>query len=480
MTDIFGTRYRPSLLAAAIPFVCLLASLLGVIVFRGADAVAGYGPWILLGSAAIALGISASGRIATRRSLVAGLRRSASQILPAVPILFCIAMVATTWMLSGVVPTLIHYGLEFLSPALFLVTACTVCAVISVMSGSSWTTIATIGVGFMGVGTVMGYSEAWIAGAIISGAYFGDKVSPLSDTTVVASSTVGVDLFTHIRYMMYTTIPAFVIALGVYLAVGMSSGASAPSEGSDIAAALEESFRISPWTLIIPAATILLIILRVKTLYVLGAATLLGAAGIFIFQPELGLGLADVLKSLAIGSAVETGNAELDELASTGGLLGMLPTVFLVLSALVFGGVMIGTGMLRKLTDAFTSRLRRRTSLVGATVATGLTMNCMTADQYLAIILTGNMYKGRYRAAGFSDKLLSRTVEDSVSVTSVLIPWNSCGLTQSTVLGVSTLAYLPFCIFNLLTPLMSILIARIGLGIPTPSRREFLPHSALR
>lgn len=439
----------------------------GIIILRGANAVADYGPWILLLSAVVSLGIAIMGRTATRRGLLNGFRRSAGQILPAVPVLVCIALVSTTWMLSGVVPTLIVYGLEILSPTLFLFLACTISAIVSVMTGSSWTTIATIGVAFMGIGEVLGYSHPWIAGAIISGAYFGDKVSPLSDTTVVASSAAGVDLFRHIKYLMVTTIPSMIIALMVFLAVGILSDLNASAESSaEIEGAICNTFNVTPWVLLIPIITLVLIGLRVNTLLVLVIASALGCVGVYIFQPGLAIGIAEMLADLWHGAEFNTGIESLDSLVATGGIVGMWSTIFLVLCAMTFGSAMIGTGMLQRVTRAFTSSLRRRTSIVSATVGSGLAMNCLTADQYLSLIITGNMYRGLYRRFGLESRLLSRTMEDSVSVTSVLIPWNSCGVTQSTVLGVSTLAYFPCCIFNILSPLMSILIARIGYRIP--------------
>lgn len=479
-TKLFGRRHNPTVALSLIPLLFLLLTLVTVIIFRGADAVSGLGPWILLTAAALSLGLSAAGHIATRRGLTVGLRRSAIQILPAIPILICIATVATTWMLSGVVPVLISYGLQLLSPRTFLLVACAVCSVISVMTGSSWTTIATIGVAFLGIGKVMGYSDPWIAGAIISGAYFGDKVSPLSDTTVVASSTAGVDLFDHIRYLTVTTVPAMTVALLVFLTVGLTTPLTSSPESSPLLASLGTRFNLTPWTLTIPALTFLLILLRVPTLIVLAAATVFGAAGIFIFQPQLIAGGApDLFSTLWSGISLHTGNPALDDLTSTGGILGMLPTVFLVLSAMIFGSAMIGTGMLASLTEAFTRRLRGRTSIVSATVASGLAMNCATADQYLSLIITGNMYRPLYRRNRLENRLLSRSMEDSVSVTSVLIPWNSCGITQSTVLGVSTIAYAPCCIFNLLTPLMSIVIARLGFRIPLPSNARIEKPSAV-
>lgn len=449
-----------------IPISVLFFALIFLIIVSGADAVSAFGPWILLGSTAIALGLSLFGGVASRRGLTVGLKRSAMQILPAIPILICIALVATTWMLSGVVPSLIAYGLQMLSPRFFLMLTCAVCSVISVLTGSSWSTIATIGVAFMGIGEVMGYSDPWIAGAIISGAYFGDKISPLSDTTVVASSTAGVDLFDHIRYLMFTTVPAMSIALSVFLGVGLYVGSNHTPDTSEMLGALNSTFNISPQTLIIPAVTMVLILLRFHTLAVLSAAAVMGAIGVFVFQDHDGMTIGSLVEALWSGSALSTGNSSLDDLTVTGGILGMLPTIFLVLSAMLFGSVMIGTGMLAKLTDAFTGRLRRRTSIVGATVCSGLAMNCITADQYLSLIITGNMYRALYRRNGLENRLLSRSMEDSISVTSVLIPWNSCGLTQSTVLGVSTLAYFPCCIFNILTPIMSIIIARLGVKIP--------------
>lgn len=429
---------------------------------EGADAIAGYSPVVLLGSAALSVVLSFVFGALSRRGMTVGFVRSARQILPAVPMLICIAMVATTWMVSGVVPTLIVYGLEVLTPTLFLVTACVVCALISVLTGSSWSTIATIGVAFMGIGQVMGFSAGWIAGAIISGAYFGDKISPLSDTTVVASSACGVDLFAHMRYLMLSSVPALLVALVVFAVKGFMSDAADANQGMMLDGALRTTFNITPWTLVIPAITLALIAFRVPTLLTLAASALLGFVGIFVFQPDLGHSVISAAGMLWSGNAMDTGVERLDSLVSTGGISGMMSTVALVLSAMMFGAAMMGTGMLASITRSFTSRLHKRTSIVGATVGSGLFMNSTTADQYLSLIITGNMYRNVYRQFGLEPRLLSRTIEDSVSVTSVLIPWNSCGITQSTVLGVSTMVYFPYCIFNILSPCMSLLLAWTG------------------
>ena len=469
---------HPSVWLSAIPVVFLLAVLIMIMVFMGNDAISDYSHISLLISAMLAVTLALVSGCLQPTKLIGGFKRSATQILPAVPLLLLIALISTTWMLSGVVPTLIDYGLQLLNPRFFLVTTCAVCALVSVLTGSSWTTIATIGVAFIGIGSLMGYNEAWIAGAIISGAYFGDKVSPLSDTTVIASSSCGVDLFDHIRYLMLTAVPAMTIALLSFLLMGfyLDPESSANSTG-EIISALRANFDISLLTLIIPLVTGILIALKVKTLYTLLVGSAMGIAGIFIFQPSIaaeltggasaGIGerIVSTLSILWSETNLHTGNETLDAFVSTGGITGMLPTVMLVICAMLFGGAMIGTGMLRVIARAVTSRLRRRTSIVASTVTGGLFLNSCTADQYLSLIIGGNMFGDVYARNNLEPRLLSRTLEDSVSVTSVLIPWNSCGVTQATVLGVATLSYLPFCIFNVLSPLMSLFMAWIGFRV---------------
>lgn len=476
MLKFSGPVHKPSLLISIIPVALLLCFFLAVILCLGANAISDYSQVALLTSSAVALVLSILTGGLSRRGMRLGMVRSARQILPAVPMLVCIAMVATTWMLSGVVPTLIEYGLMILRPEFFLAVACAVCAIISVLTGSSWSTIATIGVAFMGIGTILGFNMGWIAGAIISGAYFGDKVSPLSDTTVVASSACGVDLFKHIRYLMLTAMPAMIIALIVYLLVGLHLNPTSELTTAHIMDHINATFTISPWTLLIPAITIALIISRVPTIWVLFLSAMAGLAGIYIFQPQLVEMLATSPSTLSdhlnfmgttlwSGAEFTTGNDMFDNLISTSGITGMIGTITLVLSAMIFGSVMIGTGMLGVITSALTSRLRGRFAIVGSTVSGGLCLNCCTADQYLSIIIGGNMFRNVYRRFGLEPRLLSRTLEDSVSVTSVLIPWNSCGVTQSTVLGVATIVYLPFCIFNYLSPLMSLVMAFTGFRI---------------
>lgn len=473
----------PGLYLSLAPVAFMLLSLIAIIIFLGGTSISDFSPYILLISALMSWGLSLISRTSQKQKLLHGLKRSGSQILPAVPLLILIALISTTWTLSGVVPTLIDYGIKLLNPTFFLVITCMVCAAVSVLTGSSWTTIATIGVAFIGIGKIMGYNEAWIAGAIISGAYFGDKVSPLSDTTVIAASSCGVDLFDHIRYLMLTAIPAMTIALITFMIAGFLTDPSVSSESStEIVDALHRTFNISPWTLVIPLTVGTLIALKVKTIYTLAVGSVMGLAGIFIFQPGIlasieGAGLHSfgdhlltTVRVLWTETTLSTGNATLDSFVTTGGITGMLPTVMLVLCAMLFGAAMIGTGMLAVIAGAFTRRLSRRRSIVGATVTSGLLLNSCTADQYLSIIIGSNMYRDVYDRYSFEPRLLSRTLEDSVSVTSVLIPWNSCGVTQSTVLGVATLTYLPFCVFNILSPVMSMIMAWTGFRIPQPKK----------
>lgn len=468
----------PSLALSLIPVGTLLTAIVSVIITQGSEAALSVSHYILFGAAVLAaiLALVFTGR--TWKQLLQGLIKSAKQTMPAIPVLLSIATVSASWMMSGVVPTLIVYGLEILNPMLFLFLTCSICAIVSVLSGTSWTTIATIGVAFIGIGSVMGYEPGWIAGAIISGAYFGDKVSPLSDSTVLASTSCGVEMFTHIKYMMITTVPSMTISLLVFLAYGLFSSPQPMIEQHDIIVHLQSTFNISPWPLLIPLITCTLIIFRVKPLMTLIISTSLGIIGMFIFQPQIvasidNNGFLAVIKVLFTSTSVDTGDEMLNSLVATGGMEGMMPTIYLVLCAMTFGGMLLGSGMIAAITKAFTRRLHSIRSIVTTTVGSGLFFNACTGDQYLSIILGGNVYKKLYRDNGLETRLLSRTLEDSVSVTSVLIPWNSCGVTQATVLGVATLTYLPYCIFNYLSPIMSIIVAYIGYKIVRQPQEDY-------
>ena len=388
-------------------------------------------------------------------------------VASALIILLIIGALSGTWMLSGIVPTLIDFGMHIIHPQFFLASACIICIVISVMTGSSWTTIATIGIALMGIGQAQGYADGWIAGAIISGAYFGDKISPLSETTVLAASVTRTPLFSHIRYMMITTIPSIVITLIIFFIVGLTGDTAQDSQIAAISAVLNQRFNISPWLLIVPIITGIMIAKRVPSIVTLFTSTLLATITALVAQPqtiaELGKGISPLFEgtvAMITGSTnLESGNALVNDLIATRGMSGMLSTIWLILCAMCFGGAMTASGMIESITSIFLKMMKSTFSLVSSTVCSGLLLNLTTADQYISIILTGNMFRNIYHDKGYESKLLSRTTEDSVTVTSVLIPWNSCGLTQSTLLNVPTLTYLPYCFFNYISPLMSIIVA---------------------
>lgn len=480
MTDSKGNPQRqPTLLASLIPLAVLTLLLYLVIRAFGADSIVGGSQIALLTSTAVCAMVAIFGFGCSWESLdtaiADNLRASGSAII----ILLLIGAISGSWMLSGVVPTMICYGLELLNPKIFLVATCMICALVSLLTGSSWTTIATIGVAFMGIGSALGFQEGWIAGAIISGAYFGDKISVLSDTTVLASSTVGVPIFTHINYMLYTSLPAFIVAMIVFAIVGISGTPADVSDVSQYTNTLHSTFHISPWLFAVPVLTGVLITLRLPAIITLFVSTFMAALVMLFVQPEVMAEVAEVslaqldatskFKAIFMGcygsTSLETPVAAVTDLISTRGMSGMLNTIWLIICAMCFGGAMAGSGMLETITRFFVRIVRRRSSIVGSTLGSGIFFNLCTGDQYISIILTGRLFKRLYEEQGLEDRLLSRSVEDSATVTSVLIPWNSCGMTQATVLGVATFTYLPYCVFNIASPLISLLVAAIGINI---------------
>ncbi len=474
----------PSWYVSLIPFIVLLAALVLVIKGFGADALAGGSQVALMFAAGVTVAISMVFYRIPWKDLEDAMVENISSVGTSIVILLLIGAVAGSWMVSGVVPTMIYYGMKVITPGIFLFASCIICALISVMTGSSWTTIATVGVALVGIGTAQGYSPGWITGAIISGAYFGDKVSPLSDTTVLASSSAGTPLFTHIRFMMVTTVPSFIISLIIFLVVSILHDAPSDAVAAGFSNDLAGTFNISPWLLLVPVLTGLLIARKVPAIITLFSAAVI--AGVFglVFQPQIFSEIAGnssgdltfmegfkaLLQSYYGATSIDTGNAELNSLISTRGMTGMLATVFLIIAASTFGGALVGSGMLQSLTVALVKFVRRRVTMVAATVGTGVFANMITGDQYLSILLTSSLYKKLYQERGYDSKLLSRSVEDSATVVSVLIPWNSCGMTQATVLKVPTLDYLPYCFFNLISPFMSVFIAAIGYKIVRKSK----------
>ncbi len=484
----FSRGEKPSWMVSLIPFIFLISVLVVVIKVFGADALSGGSQVALLMASGVVVAISMIFYKIPWKDFEEGITDNIRAVGTAILILLLIGAVAGSWMVSGVVPTMIYYGMKVIFPSIFLFATCAICALISIMTGSSWTTIATVGVALVGIGTAQGYEPGWIAGAIISGAYFGDKVSPLSDTTVLASSSAGTPLFTHIRFMMITTVPSFVIAMVVFLVVSLTHEVPSSVITADFSNDLVNTYNISPWLLLVPVLTGVLIARKVPAILTLFVASVLAGVFALIFQPHvlgaialdavpdrsLHLSFLDGFKGLFISyygsTAIETGNAALNDLVSTRGMAGMMNTIFLIISAVTFGGTLVGSGMLQSLTEMLTKYIRRRVTMVSATVGTGVFANMITGDQYLSIILTSSLYKKLYDERGYESKLLSRSVEDSATVVSVLIPWNSCGMTQATVLKISTMQYLPYCLFNIISPMMSIFVAAIGYKIAHKSK----------
>ena len=456
---------------ALIPLAVLIA--LQVVVIRefGSDALDGASQTALLFAAAVAVAMGMIFYKIPWSSIDSAIGQNIKTIGPAILILFFIGAVSGSWMMSGVVPTMIYYGMQIVSPSVFLFVACLISALVSLVTGSSWTTVATIGIALMGIGTAHGYSVGWTAGAIISGAYFGDKISPLSDTTVLASSVGEVPLFKHIRYMLITTVPSFTIALTIFLVASLCHTTDSGLQTELFADGLQRVFVISPWLLIVPVVTGVLIALRMPAAIVLFLSALTAGVTMLIAQPDIvaqigeGNSFRGLMLTYCSSTSIDTGNETLTSLVQTRGMRGMLSTVFLIFCAAAFGGALAGAGMIQSITSALAKGISGRRSLVSTTVATGLFANMATGDQYLSIVLTGNIYKKLYKEKGFEGRLLSRSTEDSATVTSVLVPWNTCGMTQSLVLRVPTIEYLPYCFFNIVSPLMSIFIAMLGYKI---------------
>ena len=454
-------------LVPVLVLITLLAINIGIF---GSDAILGASQVALLASSGVCVLLASIFFKTPWKAFEAAIGHNFSDIAGATLILFLIGGVSGTWTMSGVVPTFIYYGVKIISPKVFLLSACVICAVISVMTGSSWTTIATIGVALLGIGRAEGFSDGMIAGAIISGA------------TVMASSVNKVPLFTHIRYMFFTTVPSIVITLIIFTVLGLSHDGAEASQIDLYTTVLADKFQITPWLFLVPVVTLALIWKRMPALPVLAISVLAAALAALIFQPGIieSIGakvtegsrarvlLAGTVESIYNTLALETGHPEVDGLLATRGMLGMLNTVFLILCAMCFGACMQASGMIARLAQLLNPFTRSRTGLVASTVVTGTALNGIVSDQYLSILLTSNIFGKTFRDRGYEERLLSRSVEDSATVTSPLYPWSSCGMTQATILSVPTLTYAPFCFFNLISPLMSICIAAIGWKIVHP------------
>jgi NhaC family Na+:H+ antiporter len=476
-------KKKPTLLQAFIPILCLILLLTLNVLFFGEDTLSGANQISLLFAATIA-GIIAIRLKLNYQTIMAQVVKSIGSAMPAILILLLIGSLAGTWLLSGVVPVLIYYGLKIIHPSIFLFAAVIASSIVSLATGSAWSTIATIGIALLGIGQALGFPVGLVAGAVISGAYFGDKMSPLSDTTNLAPAMAGTDLFTHIRYMMITTIPSMGITLIIFLIIGFTNNYEI--NGSNVEAVLHQielNFNVTPLLLIVPVLLIIVIVKKVPPLPAILFGALLGAVFAIIFQPEIISQVGGphgylkrtyiaVMQSMFGGISIITENEIVNDLLTTDGMSGMLDTIWLVLAAMVFGGVMDSAGMLKRISETIIQWSRSTGSLVASTVVTSIFFNITASDQYIAIVVPGRMFAKTYRERGYKPELLSRTLEDGGTVTSVLVPWNTCGATQSRVLGVSTMTYLPFCFFNIISPFMTILVAILNYRIRRFTKEE--------
>ncbi|QAA80468.1 Na+/H+ antiporter NhaC [Aequorivita sp. H23M31] len=470
---------------ALIPVFALIGMLFYNVFFAfGDDALSGSNQFILLMGGAVAAVVGILNKVSFDQMLeevAQNIKSTAGAIL----ILLMVGALAGTWLISGVIPTMIYYGLQILNPTIFLVSCVLICSIISVATGSSWTTSATVGIALIGIANALDVSLGMTAGAILSGAYFGDKISPLSDTTNLAPAMAGTDLFTHIRYMLYTTVPTMTITLIVFVIIGFNIETTGTADTHLILEAVKESITVSPWLFLVPIIVIVLIVKKTPPLIALLIGTLLAAIAALIFQPNIvaaigggssltfANGYKGIMNAITVQTNIPTENEALKDLFSSGGMTGMLNTIWLILCAMTFGGIMDAIGALSAISKALLKLFHTTFGLFASTVVSCLALNVTASDQYLAIVIPGKMYSQAFKDKGLAPENLSRTLEDSGTVTSVLVPWNTCGAYHSGVLGVDTLHYAGYAIFNYVSPFMTLLFAAFSIKIKqltTPSR----------
>lgn len=465
------------IIQALIPVIILVALLfMNVIYAFGNNALNGSNQFLLLvgGAVAAIVGIYNG---ASFNDMIDEVAENIKSTTGAILILLMVGALAGTWLLSGIIPTMIYYGLSLLKPSIFLISTVVICSIISIATGSSWTTSATVGIAMIGIANALGIDSGMAAGAVISGAYFGDKLSPMSDTTNLAPAMAGTDLFTHIKYMSLTTIPSYVITLLFFVVLGFTIDPQGESQTTDMLVAIESAFVVSPWLFAVPVIVIFMIVKKVAPLIALFTGTLLAALTAVLAQPELvaliGGGSSldaisaykGVMNAITVTIEIPTAYAPLNDLFTSGGMAGMLDTIWLIICAMVFGGIMEAIGALSSISEALLKLFHTTFGLFASTVASCLAINIAASDQYLAIVVPGKMYAKAYKDKGLAPENLSRTLEDSGTVTSALIPWNTCGAYQSGVLGVDTLSYAGYAIFNWISPFMTLLFAAFRIKI---------------
>jgi NhaC family Na+:H+ antiporter len=461
---------------ALIPVVALVGMLAYNVYVFGDDAIGGSNQFILLMGGAVAAIVGFFNKVSYKQML-AEVAENVKSTTGALLILLMVGALAGTWLISGIIPAMIYYGLQILNPTIFLAACVVICAIISIATGSSWTTAATVGIALVGIGDALGIDLGMTAGAVLSGAYFGDKMSPLSDTTNLAPAMAGGELFSHIRYMTITTIPTISVTLLVFIIIGLNLDTTGIADTASILSSIDASFNINGWLFLVPLVVILLIVKKAPPLMALLIGTLLGGVFALFFQPDIVAGITGakelnfetgykgILNAITIKTSIATDNPALNDLFSAKGMSGMLGTIWLIVCAMVFGGVMDGIGALSRITKALLGMAKTTFGLFASTVGSCLALNVTASDQYLAIVVPGKMFSKAYEDRGLAPENLSRTLEDSGTVTSVLIPWNTCGAYHSGVLNVSVADYFFYAIFNWLSPMMTLLFAALNIKI---------------
>lgn len=474
--DAPSGKIRLSIWQALIPVVALIGMLAYNVFIYGDDSLAGSNQFILLmgGAVAAIVGIYKGVKFEV---MIEDVAKNIKSTTEPILILLMVGALAGTWLLSGIIPTMIYYGLQILNPTIFLAACVVICSVISVATGSSWTTSATVGIALIGIADALGVSVAMTAGAVLSGGYFGDKLSPLSDTTNLAPAMAGTDLFTHIRYMTITTVPTIIVTLIIFIIIGLNLDTTGQTNPIEILQSIEASFNVSAWLFVVPVVVIALIIKKTPPLIALLLGTLLAAVAALFFQPDLvgligGDGLLTfetayrgIINAITVEIKIPTDNETLQGLFSAGGMYGMLGTIWLIICAMVFGGIMDAIGALERISEALLNLFTSTFGLFFSTVSSCLALNATASDQYLAIVVPGKMFAKAYEKKGLAPENLSRTLEDSGTVTSVLIPWNTCGAYHSGVLGVPVVDYFFYAIFNYLSPFVTLFFAAFNIKI---------------
>lgn len=470
-----------SIWEALIPVFVLVGLLAYNVFIFGNDALGGSNQFILLLGGAVAAIIGFFNKV-TFAQMMEEVAENIKSTAGALLILLMVGALAGTWLISGIIPTMIYYGLQILNPTIFLAACVIICAIISVATGSSWTTSATVGIALIGIAEALGVPLGMTAGAVISGSYFGDKISPMSDTTNLAPAMAGTDLFTHIRYMLYTTTPTIIITLIIFVVIGLNLETKGVADTNTLLIALEKSINVSPWLFIVPTLVIFLIVKKTSPLIALLVGTLLGGIAALIFQPNIitaigggttldfSTGYRGMMNAITVETSIPTDNEALKGLFTSGGMSKMLGTIWLILCAMVFGGIMDAIGALTTISKALLKLFHTTFGLFASTVASCLAINITASDQYLSIVVPGKMYTKAFQDKGLAPENLSRTLEDSGTVTSALIPWNTCGAYQSSVLGVDTFQYVGYAIFNWLSPFMTLLFAAFRIKIKMLSK----------